>query len=103
MFKFLTLEEETFGLDINDLSMKIVKLKKKRRGFVLVSFNEEKIAPGIIDGGVVKNEEALVKIIKLAKCMTALPPWTGWFRNRKEVSPLPPRPLLVSGRISRLI
>ena len=66
MFKFLTLEEETFGLDINDLSMKIVKLKKKRRGFVLVSFNEEKITPGIIEDGVIKNEEALVKIIKSA-------------------------------------
>jgi type IV pilus assembly protein PilM len=66
MFKFLTLEEDVFGLDINDLSLKIVKLKKKGRGFVLVSFSEEKIPPNIIEDGAIKNETALVKIIKSA-------------------------------------
>jgi len=66
MFKFLTLEEEAFGLDINDLSLKIVKLKKKGRGFALVSFCEEKIPPNVIEDGVIKDEDALVKIIKLA-------------------------------------
>jgi len=66
MPKFLSLKEETFGLDINDLSLKIVKLKKKRHGFALISFGEAKIAPGIIDGGVVKDEVALAKIIRAA-------------------------------------
>ena len=66
MFKFLTLEEEAFGLDINDLSLKIVKLEKGHNGFVLASFNEERIAPGIIEDGVIKDEAALVKVIKLA-------------------------------------
>ena len=69
MFNFLSLKEEAFGLDINDLSLKIVKLKKKRRGFALISFNEEKIPPNIIEDGVVKDEAALVKIIKHA-CKT---------------------------------
>ena len=41
MFKFLTLKEEVFGLDINDLSMKIVKLQKKGRGFALTSFKSD--------------------------------------------------------------
>jgi type IV pilus assembly protein PilM len=66
MSNFLSLKEEAFGLDINDLSLKIVKLKKKRRGFALTSFNYAKIAPNIIEGGVVKDEEALAKIIKSA-------------------------------------
>jgi len=66
MFKILSLEEEVFGLDINDLSLKVVKLKKSRGGFRLVSFNEVKIAPDIINDGVIKNEEALAKIIKSA-------------------------------------
>lgn len=61
MFKFLSLTEDAFGLDMNDLSLKIVKLKKKRSGFVLTSYNEEKIAPGVIEGGIVKNESALIK------------------------------------------
>lgn len=66
MFKFLTLKEEAFGLDINDLSLKIAKLKRKSKKFVLVSSNEQKIDPGIIEDGVIKDEAALVKIIKSA-------------------------------------
>ncbi len=62
----LDLKYETFGLDLNDFSLKIVKLKKKRHGFVLVFHNEIKIPRGVIEGGVIKNEEALVKIIKYA-------------------------------------
>lgn len=62
--EFLDLKYEAFGLDINDLSLKIVKLKKKHRGFVLTSFNEAKMAHGIIEDGVIKKEDALSKIIK---------------------------------------
>jgi type IV pilus assembly protein PilM len=69
MFKFLALTEETFGLDINDLVLKIVKLQKKGKGFDLVSFNKEKIEPGIMEDGVIRDEMALVKIIKSA-CKT---------------------------------
>lgn len=64
--RFLDLKYEAFGLDINDLSLKIVKLKNGHKDFRLVSFNEEKIAPGIIEGGVIKDEDALAKIIKSA-------------------------------------
>ena len=67
--RFLDLKNEAFGLDINDLSLKIVKLKKKRSGFVLDSFNEVNIAPGIIEEGVVMDEGALVRVIKHA-CAT---------------------------------
>lgn len=66
MFKFWPLKEEAFGLDINDLSLKIAKLEKSGKAFVLASFNEAKIAPDIMEGGVVKDEDALVKVIKSA-------------------------------------
>jgi len=63
---FLDLKYEAFGLDINDLSLKIVKLKKRGKSFCLSSYNEEAISPGIIENGVIKDEAALVKVIKLA-------------------------------------
>ncbi len=64
MFDYLNLKPEVFGLDISDLSLKIIKLKKVRRTFNLVSFGEEEISPGIIKRGVIKDEEQLSKIIK---------------------------------------
>jgi type IV pilus assembly protein PilM len=66
MFDFLTLKENAFGLDINDFSLKIVKLKKKRNGFKLVSFNEAKIPANVIEGGVIKDEATLAEVIKSA-------------------------------------
>ncbi len=62
--KFLTLEKDVFGLDISDRSLKLVSLKKKKNSFVLDSFNHMEIEPGIIEEGVIKNEDALAKIIR---------------------------------------
>lgn len=67
MFKFLSLKPEIFGIDINDLSIKIVKIKKKKNSFVLTSFNDTEIKPGIIKNGEIRNEELLVKAIELAR------------------------------------
>ena len=64
MLEFLTLKPESFGLDISDLSLKIIKLKKKGKFFSLASWGEVKIKPGIIEEGEIKNETALVEIIK---------------------------------------
>lgn len=66
MFESLTLKPEAFGLDISDLSLKIIKLKKKGKFFDLTCFAEEKIKPGIIKEGEIKKEEDLVKVIKNA-------------------------------------
>jgi len=66
---FLDLQYNTFGLDLNDSSLKIVKLKKKHIGFGLASYNETRIVHGIIEDGVIKDEEALAKIIKYS-CAT---------------------------------
>jgi len=66
MLKVLDLKPEAFGLDISDLSLKVICLEKKREGFDLVSFGETQIKPGIIKGGEIKDEDSLAKIIRKA-------------------------------------
>ncbi|MDI6603241.1 MAG: type IV pilus assembly protein PilM [Patescibacteria group bacterium] len=66
MLEFLTLKPEAFGLDISDLSLKIIKLKKRGKLLGLASFGESEIKPGIIKEGEIKNEEKLAEIIKEA-------------------------------------
>ncbi len=61
---FLTLKPKAFALDISDLSLKLVKLEKNKRGFTLVSFLRKEITPGIIEKGEIKNQDALIDIIK---------------------------------------
>ena len=62
--EFLTLKPEAFGLDISDLSLKIIKLKKKRGNLILASFDETTIPPGIIREGEIKDEKKLTEIVK---------------------------------------
>ncbi len=64
MFKFLNIETESFGLDFSDLSLKFAKLKKRGKFLNLASWEEISIKPGLIEEGEIKDEEALVKIIK---------------------------------------
>jgi len=66
MLKFLSLKPKAFGLDISDLSLKVIQLERKREGFDLASFGETQIKPGIIKGGEIKDEDGLAKIIKKA-------------------------------------
>ncbi len=63
---FLTLKPEAFGLDISDLSLKIIKLRKKGRRIRVVSFGEKEVKPGIIKEGEVIQKEELAEIIKQA-------------------------------------
>ncbi len=70
MREFLTLKPEAFGLDISDLSLKIIQLKKTRNFFDLASFGEAKIKPGIIKGGEIKDEKVLMQILKKALAET---------------------------------
>ncbi len=66
MFKFLNLQPEIFGVDVNDFSLRLVKLKKKRQGFTIVSYNEVDIKPNVIKEGVIQNQESLIASIKMA-------------------------------------
>lgn len=64
MLEFLNVHPLAFGLDISDLSVKVAQLKKGRGGFFLSSFGEFPIDPGIIERGQIKEEKALVGILK---------------------------------------
>lgn len=63
---FLSLRPEAFGLDISDLSLKVVKLKRGKGGLGLASFGDFFIEPGVVSNGEIKDENALVKSIKNA-------------------------------------
>lgn len=64
MFDFLSLKTEAFGLNVNDSSIKIVKLAKKRGFFNLTFFRKIPIKPGIVENGEIKNQESLIAAIK---------------------------------------
>ncbi len=66
MISFLNLKPTAFGLDISDLSLKIIQLKKSGRFLELASFGEIRMKPGIIEQGDIKNEKALAENIKKA-------------------------------------
>ena len=66
MFKFLNLQPEVFAIDINDLSLKIALIKKRRRGFELVSYGDTPLRPGVVKEGMIRDEDALARTIKLA-------------------------------------
>lgn len=64
--EFLSLKPNAFGLDISDLSIKIIHLQKKKAGFDLVSFGEHGLKKGIVSKGRIKNQELLTENIKKA-------------------------------------
>lgn len=66
MLSFLNLQPEIFGLDINDLSIKVAKIRKIRGGFSLVSLNEVSMRPGIVKEGAIVDKVALVNFIRNA-------------------------------------
>jgi len=64
MFETFNLKPEAFGIDISDLSFKIIKLKKRGKSFKLASFGEFPIKPGVIEEGEIKDQKYLSNIIK---------------------------------------
>jgi type IV pilus assembly protein PilM len=62
--KFFSLKFDTFGFDLSDLSAKIVKLEKKNGKYLFSFFGSFKIEKGLIEGGVIKDEEGLVENLK---------------------------------------
>jgi len=64
MLKFFDLKCEAFGLDVNDASVRVARLKRKRGTFCLSSFGEEKIEKGAVESGIIKDEKALLKSLK---------------------------------------
>jgi len=52
------------GLDISDLSLKFVQLNKIRNKIKIQAMGKVKLPAGLIEGGEIKNKEAVVKEIK---------------------------------------
>ena len=66
MLELLKLKPESFGLNISDRSIKIVKFKKNQGVLSLASFGETEIRPGVIEEGEIKDQKALIEAIKLS-------------------------------------
>ena len=64
MFELLNLKPDAFGIDISDLSVKLVKLEKAKHGFDLACYNQENIEPGVIKNGEINNRKELGRTIK---------------------------------------
>ncbi len=62
--EFLTLTPQGFGLDISDLSLKLVKLKKTKKKYRIEAFSETSLSKGIIKRGEVKKVDSLAEAIK---------------------------------------
>ncbi len=67
MFEQLSLQVPAFGLDISDLSIKIIKLKKQGNRKALASFGEFKVPRGVIVQGEIKKPDELTAILKEAR------------------------------------
>ena len=63
MFK---ISSQSFGLDISDKFLRIIKLTKKRDNLALESFGKTKIPMGIIEKGEIKKPKKLAIIIRQA-------------------------------------
>jgi len=73
----LNLKNDAFGLDISDLSLKIIKLKPQSKNFLLKkkknnlffdlsSFGKTAVGPGVIKKGEVRKPDELIEAIKKA-------------------------------------
>lgn len=66
MLDFFNSKIHGFGIDLSDLSIKIVDLRKKDGNFKLASFGRQEIPAGLIEEGEIKKEEELIAVIKKA-------------------------------------
>ncbi len=64
MLNVFSQKSGAFGLDISDLSMRMVKLAKKGDSLKLASFGSWTIPSGIIEEGEIKDKKTLAQIIK---------------------------------------
>lgn len=64
MLEYFSIKREIFGLDISDLSLKIIQLKKNKQELELACFGETKIEPDIIKNGEIKDTNKLARIIE---------------------------------------
>jgi len=59
-------QKPSFGLDLSDISLKIVQFKKRKGNLTLANFLKQDIPKGLVEGGKIKKEDELVKVFKKA-------------------------------------
>ncbi|MEA3452764.1 MAG: type IV pilus assembly protein PilM [Patescibacteria group bacterium] len=64
MFDLLNLNPSTFGLDISDMSLKVIKIKKQKNQLRIGAMNEISLPAGVIEHGEIKNEKKLAEAIQ---------------------------------------
>lgn len=60
----LNLKIKGFGLDISDRSIKLIKIERRRKQKVIVSFSKMEIPPNIIKAGEIKDIEKFASLVK---------------------------------------
>ena len=61
---FLTSPNKILGLDISDLSLKAVQIRRKMGGNYIQAFNSINLPPGIIEEGVIKDAEKVARLMR---------------------------------------
>ena len=64
MIDFLTLKPEAIGIDISDLSLKIIKLKKRGKFLTLASWGKIEMKPGVIYDGEIQDKNLFIGALK---------------------------------------
>lgn len=64
MFEFIRPKITGFGIDLSDLSIKVVNLKKEKDKFSVAGFGRQEIAAGLIENGEIQKEDELIKLVK---------------------------------------
>ncbi|GAC1574111.1 MAG: type IV pilus assembly protein PilM [Candidatus Doudnabacteria bacterium] len=64
MFDIWKQKEIAFGLDLSDISVKIMQLEKSGSGFKAACFADHNLPKGVVVNDVVMNEDLLIKNIK---------------------------------------
>src|SRR3989338_9066725 len=61
---FLFPEKKSFGLDISDLSLRLVQIRKNVKKYTIISYNEMPLPKNVFENGEIKNIEILSESIK---------------------------------------
>ncbi len=61
---FITLPTKIFGLDISDLSLKAVQLKKIKNNKYIQAINDIKVPAGLINEGTIQDKQKVAQLIK---------------------------------------
>src|SRR5438046_741096 len=66
MFNFFKQGRSAFGLDISDLSVKMIQLEKNAKGYKIAGYVDHPVQKGVMANDIILDENLLVRNIKTA-------------------------------------